>query len=249
MATNQEPTTTAELKPDAIAQLAAELVRYHNVVDADMAWSARLTDEELTVALLGKADVLQAGVVLARADYRYSLLANIEAWRTDKTGLPPHLVAGIQLAAMIRRDAGLVVDQVPDLAAVWAPEFEELASQACRLAQNYEQDGHDGSLARAFGVAQQAARMAERMTARVEVSPTADARVPAGMARPAAAEPVIIKAVVAEQRYHVTAETIGEAVRAGKLTDHRPAEHAKNAPHRVDEHEVAAIWPSRVAPK
>lgn len=60
--------------------------------------------------------------------------------------------------------------------------------------------------------------------------------------------PTLISATVAEGRYHVNAETIGEAVRNRELADYRPAGHAKNAPHRVDEREVANRWPKRTVP-
>lgn len=59
------------------------------------------------------------------------------------------------------------------------------------------------------------------------------------------AAPTIISAAVACQRYEVNAQTIGEAVRDGKLADHRPDRHAKNAPHRLDEREVANSWRKR----
>ncbi len=70
------------------------------------------------------------------------------------------------------------------------------------------------------------------------------------VARPTEADaPTIISAAVAEDRYHVNAETIGEAVRDVELTDYRPAGHVRNAPHRVDEREVANRWPKRTVPK
>ena len=70
------------------------------------------------------------------------------------------------------------------------------------------------------------------------------------VARPTETDaPTIIRAAVAEQRYEVNAQTIGEAVRDGSLTDYRPAGHAKNAPHQVDERKVANRWPKRPAPK
>lgn len=67
--------------------------------------------------------------------------------------------------------------------------------------------------------------------------------------RPDHHAPTIISAAVAEQRYEVNAQTIGEAVRDKSLTDYRPAGHAKNAPHQVDEREVANRWTKRPAPK
>ncbi len=60
---------------------------------------------------------------------------------------------------------------------------------------------------------------------------------------------VTITAAVAATRYHVNAQTIGEAVRDGRLTDHRPPGHVQNAPHLLDEREVSQFWPRRAAPK
>lgn len=56
------------------------------------------------------------------------------------------------------------------------------------------------------------------------------------------AKPQLIKANVAEDRYHVTRSTLKRAVRDGKLTDHRPKGHATNAPLLLDENEIAGSF-------
>jgi hypothetical protein len=54
-----------------------------------------------------------------------------------------------------------------------------------------------------------------------------------------------ISGTVATMRYHVSSDTLSRKVRCGKLTDHRPKRHAKNAPLVLDEDEVAARWPKK----
>lgn len=54
-----------------------------------------------------------------------------------------------------------------------------------------------------------------------------------------------ISAAVAAQRYLVTKKTIRTAVADRRLTDHRAPGLADNAPLRLDEAEVARLWPAR----
>ncbi len=60
--------------------------------------------------------------------------------------------------------------------------------------------------------------------------------------------PCLLKMAVVTQRYVVNAATVQRAVKDGKLTDHRPVGHARNAGLILDECEVSRIWPSRKAP-
>ncbi len=124
---------------DAV-RLADNLTRYHNVVDA----------------LLSGGD---------GSDNGRSALANLRTWKKTAEGHPPHIVAGERLAMEIQDDLGLVLDAKADLATVWKPEFDDLRERLCRLTKRYGQDGHDTSLGKALMVAQQAARLAERMDA------------------------------------------------------------------------------------
>ena len=158
--------TDAQIQAEPVAQLVAELIRYHHVADAVLL-SESLSDDDLAAVVTGRADV-----VYGHSPDRSSALARLRTWRkSGSEGLPPHVVAGLRLAAAIQERVGLVLDQVPELAAVWAPEFEDLAGRVCGLAESYGQDGYDTSIGNALGVAQQAARLARRLEARFEEEP------------------------------------------------------------------------------
>lgn len=62
---------------------------------------------------------------------------------------------------------------------------------------------------------------------------------------PAATQVETISVCVAVQQFNVTPRTLVRAVADGRLTDHRPASHAPNAPLRLDSVEIARHWPRR----
>ena len=53
------------------------------------------------------------------------------------------------------------------------------------------------------------------------------------------------RAADTKRGYYVSIKTLREAVRDGRLTDHRPQGHAPNAKLLLDEEEVARLWPRR----
>ena len=57
--------------------------------------------------------------------------------------------------------------------------------------------------------------------------------------------PILIEIAAVIDRYHVSKPTVRRAVAEGRLTDHRPPRHAQNARLRLDEKEVAGLWPRR----
>lgn len=85
---------------------------------------------------------------------------------------------------------------------------------------------------------ERAARAIDRLAA---FAPALQAALPKG----AVAQTELISVCVALQQFLVSSKTLERAVADGRLTDHRAARHARNAPLRLDPAEVARHWPRR----
>ncbi len=90
-----------------------------------------------------------------------------------------------------------------------------------------------------FAARERATRAIDRLAA---FAPALQAALPKG----AVAQAELINVCVALQQFLVSSKTLERAVADGRLTDHRPAGHAPNAPLRLDPVEIARHWPRRL---
>ena len=72
---------------------------------------------------------------------------------------------------------------------------------------------------------------------------------PRGLTAPPSLNPSrpadLITTAVAVQKYHVSRSTIARALRDGRLTSYRSHRASRTSAHRLQEAEVAAMWPKR----
>ncbi len=135
---------------DRLNPIAKELMRYHNSV--------------------GYLSMSPDNPLLAEDAQAQALLRQLKYWQEHKPherGNPPHIVAGIRLNVVIRKDVDLALDAMPEMARRLQQSFDELFEVTFDIEECYRagRDSYDESLGKAFWLALRAETLAERVDA------------------------------------------------------------------------------------